>query len=140
MPIELDSLRKSVVALRGVLTKSDDAEFMRGLDEIAQNAIKSGVIQHFEFTYELCWKFVKRWLETNVSPVVADGVTRRELFRQGAEHRLIDDVERWMRHHDARNQTAHTYDYRIAESVYAAAHGFTRDAKKLLEALEARND
>ncbi|HSW45730.1 MAG TPA: nucleotidyltransferase substrate binding protein [Phycisphaerae bacterium] len=54
MPLELDSLRKAVSALNGVLAKSDDAEFMRGLDEVAQNAIKSGVIQHFEFTYELC--------------------------------------------------------------------------------------
>lgn len=45
-----------------------------------------------------------------------------------------------MRHHEAGNQTAHTYDPEIAESVYAAAHDFARDAATLLEALEARND
>ena len=45
-----------------------------------------------------------------------------------------------MRHHEARNQTAHTYDPVIAESVYQAAHEFARDANRLLEALEARND
>ena len=140
MPLDLDSLKKAVVALNDVLAKSDDAQFMAGLDDIARNAIKSGAIQHFEFTYELCWKFIRRWLETNISPAVADGVTRRELFRLAAENRLIEDVEQWMRHHDARNQTSHTYDPGIAESVYAAAHGFARDAIKLLEALEARND
>jgi nucleotidyltransferase substrate binding protein (TIGR01987 family) len=140
MPLELDSLRKAVAALNGVLAKSDDAEFMRGLDEIARNAVKSGAIQHFEFTYELCWKFIKRWLETNVSPTVADGVTRRELFRQAAEQHLIVDVEEWMRHHEARNETSHTYDPEIAEKVYTAAHNFARDAKRLLNALEARND
>jgi|SRR6516164_5232099 len=95
--LELSGLQKAVSALAGVLAKSDDAEFMSQLDEIARNAIKAGVVQHFEFTYELCWKFIKRWLEMNISPGVADGVTRRELFRLGAENRLIDDVEQWSR-------------------------------------------
>jgi nucleotidyltransferase substrate binding protein (TIGR01987 family) len=140
VPLELDSLKKAVVALNNVVAKSDDADFMRGLDEVARNAIKSGVIQHFEFTYELCWKFIKRWLEMNVSPTAADGVARRELFRLAAENRLIDDVEQWMRHHDARNETSHTYDLTVAERVYAAAHDFARDAGRLLKALEARND
>lgn len=140
MPLELDSLQKAVAALNGVLAKSDDAEFMRGLDEIARNAIKSGVILHFEFTYELCWKYIKRWLEMNVSATAVDGVTRRELFRHAAENRLIDDVEQWMRHHDARNKTAHTYQPEIAEIVYAVAHDFAVDARRLLKALEARND
>lgn len=140
MPLELDSLKKAVIALNAVLAKSNDAELMAGLDEITRDAIKSGAIQHFEFTYELCWKFIKRWLEMNISPEVADGVTRRELFRLAAENRLIVDVDEWMRHHDARNQTSHTYDPAVAESVYAAAHDFARDAQRLLEALEARND
>ena len=140
MPLDLESLKKAVVAMKGVLATSDDAELMRGLNRTAQNAIKSGAIQHFEFTYELCWKFMKRWLETNISPDAADGVTRRELFRLAAESRLIDDVDQWMRHHDARNRTSHSYDPQIAESVYQAAHDFARDAEKLLQALEARND
>ena len=140
MTLELDSLRKSVSALHAVLGRSDDSEFMQGLDDVAQNAIKSGVIQHFEFTYELSWKFMKRWLEMNISPTCVDGVTRRELFRRAAENLLIDDVEQWMRYHDARNQTSHTYDPQFAQFVYVAAHGFAQDATKLLDALEARND
>ncbi len=140
MPLQLESLSKAVFALNSVLAKSDDAAFMRGLDEVARNAVKAGAIQHFEFTYELCWKFMKRWLETNVSATGVDGVTRRELFRMAAEQRLIVDVEQWMRHHAARNQTSHAYDAQIAESVYVAAHAFARDAVLLLKALEARND
>jgi nucleotidyltransferase substrate binding protein (TIGR01987 family) len=140
MPLELAALRTAVTALTNVLDKSDDVRFMESLDDIAQNAIKSGVIKHFEFTYELCWKFMKRWLEMNVAPGVADGVTRRELFRQAAEERLIEDVDRWMRYHDARNRTSHTYNPIIAEEVYRASHDFIHDAASLLRALEARND
>jgi nucleotidyltransferase substrate binding protein (TIGR01987 family) len=138
--LELSSLQKAVSALAGVLAKSDDREFMSRQDEVTCNAIRSGVIQHFEFTYELCWKFIKRWLETNVSATAIDGVTRRELFRWAAENRLIDDVEQWMRYHEARNLTSHTYQAEIAERVYATAHDFAPDAARLLAALEKRND
>lgn len=140
MPLELDSLKKAVAAFRSVVELSDDPAFMGSVSSIARNAIKAGVIQHFEFTYELCWKFIKRWLEMNISPGTADGVTRRELFRQAAENRLIQDVEQWMRHHEARNLTPHAYDAKIAEQVYLAARAFTGDAVRLLAALEARND
>ena len=140
MPLDLGSLQKAVAALRAALAKSNDSHFMATLDDVARDTMKAGVIQHFEFTYELCWKFMKRWLETNISPNVADGVTRRQLFRLAVENRLIDDVDRWMRHHDARNDTAHTYDPAIAERVYRAAHDFAHDAGGLLEALATRND
>ena len=140
MALVLSGLQKAVSALAGVLAKSDDAEFMSGLDDVARNAIRAGVIQHFEFTYELCWKFIKRWLETNISPTAADGVTRRELFRLAAENRLLEDVEQWMRYQEARNLTSHTYQPQIAERVYNTAHDFARDAARLLAALEARND
>ena len=140
MALVLSSLQRSVSALAGVLAKSDDTEFMSNLDDVARNAVRAGVIKHFEFTYELCWKFIKRWLETNISATAADGVTRRELFRLGAENRLIDDVEQWMRYHEARNLTSHIYQPEIAESVYNTAHHFVCDAARLLAALEARND
>lgn len=140
MPLELESLKKAVAALAGVLDKTEDAAFMRSLDAVARNAIRSGAIQHFEFTYELCWKFVKRWLEMNVGPNAGDGVARRELFRMAAENLLIDDVEQWMRYHEARNQTSHTYQHEVAERVYLVANQFVIDADRLLRALEARND
>ena len=140
MALVLSSLQRAVSAFASVLAKSDDAEFMSHLDDVACNAIRAGVIKHFEFTYELCWKFIKRWLETNVSATAADGVTRRELFRLGAENRPIDDVEQWMRYHEARNLTSQIYQPEIAESVYRTAHDFARDAARLLTALEARND
>jgi len=139
MALDLSSLEKAVRSLERALIVT----LPRNLEKMPsdqQEVVKAGVIQNFEFTYELCWKFMKRWLETNISPMVADGVTRRELFRLATESRLIEDVEQWMRYHDARNQTAHTYDPAIAQDVYKTAHAFIKDAAKFLQALEARND
>ena len=52
----------------------------------------------------------------------------------------LDDVERWMDHHEALNETTHTYRKATADEVYAAIPAFLDDARLLLAALEARND
>ena len=110
------------------------------LDPILRVAVRSGAIKHFELTYELSWLSIKKWLEANVSPITGDGVTRRELFRLAAESRLIDDVDRWMRYHQARNRTSHTYREATANEVYCAIPEFLADARSLLAILEAKND
>ena len=83
---------------------------------------------------------MKRWLETNISAESVDGVTRRELFRQAVENRLIDDVELWMSFHAARNETSHIYDSDTAEEVSEVAERFAAAAQALLTSLRARND
>ena len=140
MTLHLDSLRKSLHALSEVAAVSSNDERMAQLTDVERAAIRAGVVQHFEITYELCWKLMARWLNANVSPGVADGVTRRQLFRLAAERRLIRDVGRWMGHHEGRNATSHIYDFDKAEAVYRVTLDFVHDARALLGALEARND
>jgi nucleotidyltransferase substrate binding protein (TIGR01987 family) len=100
--------------------------------------LRAGVIQNFEFTYELCWKFMKRWLETNLSPGIADGVPRIELFRLAAENKLIADVPKWMEFHLARNRTSHIYGEATAADVFACARDFFPLGHDFLAKLEAR--
>ena len=139
MALELSSLEKAVASLERALKFAD--KMSAGSTEYEEiEIIKAGVIQNFEFTYELCWKFMKRWIEENVSPDIVDGVTRKELFRLSAENRLIVDVEEWMEYHKSRNLTSHTYDEEVAERVYQTAVKFLSGAKDFLERLEKRND
>ena len=140
MPLHLDNLRDSIEALAELLTASEDEARMGQLSEIERVGIRAGVVKHFEITYELSWKLMVRWLNTNVGADTADGVTKRQLFRLSAKHKLIFDVDCWMRHYDARNITFHIYDRERAEQVYEAVREFTHDARRLLKALEARND
>jgi len=140
MALQLKSLRKSIQALSEVAAASGNHERMSQLWDIERVAIRAGMVQHFEITYELCWKLMARWINANVSPGIADGVTRRQLFRLAAERHLIQDVDRWMSHHEGRNATSHIYDFAKAEAVYQATIDFVHDARALLRALEARND
>ena len=126
--------------MKNTLEVADDRSFISGLNGKQKDAIRAGVIQNFEFTYELCWKFMKRWFEVNLGSSYVEGIARRQLFRLAAENKLIDDVNQWMEYHDARNETSHTYDEDTAEDVFETARQFSADAENLLKALEARND
>lgn len=141
MALDLSSLKKAVASLDAAI------EFVHGggcscqQTVIEQNVLKAGVIQNFEFTYELCWKFMQRYLKEQLGRVsYVEGVSRIELFRLSAEHGLIDDVAAWMDYHKARNLTSHTYDEDVADEVYQSAVSFIVAAKKFLAALEAHND
>ncbi|MHB1460911.1 MAG: nucleotidyltransferase substrate binding protein [Armatimonadota bacterium] len=140
MFLELDSLESALNSLRGVVELTTDTDRMSTFDVVTRNGLRSGVIQNFEFTYELAWKFIKRWLEHNLGASYVDGVSRRELFRLAAENRLIDDVDRWMDYHQDRNLTSHTYNEDIAQQVYESAVQFVTDTEQLLRVLASRND
>ena len=140
MTIDLSALRRGIDSMDRAVHVVTDTPQMELLSEEQQETIRAGVIQNFEFTYELCWRHMKRWIEENIGATYVDGVTRRQLFRHAIENQLISDVDLWMKFHEARNKTSHTYNEETAEAVLATALEFMPSAKALLEALESRND
>ena len=168
MTLDLTNLKQSIRSLEIALNFASAKEKLKGLTEDEQDVIRAGVIQNFEFilnglikcdcipveyntprftfsnlveyTYELSWKFMKRWLEHNLGSAYVDGLPRKELFRIAAESRLITHVNHWIEYHDARNETAHTYDKSKAQRVFETAKEFLNDALELLKNLESKND
>ena len=140
MVLDLSSLRRAVGSLelstRVALEAADDPN----LSEAQLITIRAGVIQHFEFTYELCWKFMKRWLKEVAGRNDVDGIARRELFRIAAQEKLIDDPVCWFDMHTARNRSTHVYNEAIASEVLSFALVFAPEASSLLTRLEQRND
>jgi nucleotidyltransferase substrate binding protein (TIGR01987 family) len=115
-------------------------ELIEGGATAAQRELsRSGLIQTFETTYELCWKSMKRWLEMNFSPEEVSGVNRRKFYRIRAENSLIDDVNQWMEFHQARNRASRTYNETVAEEVFAVALQFLPYAQDSLKRLEERS-
>lgn len=138
MALELTSLVKAVEALDRAVRVAGK-EIQGPVDTDQEEVIRAGVIQNFELTYELCWKFMKRWLEANASEPV-DGFSMKELFRMAAERQLIDDVKPWFGYHLKRNKTSHTYDAVTASDVFETSVRFLVDARKLLNVLASKND
>jgi len=140
MQLDLTPLEKACSFMQEAVANAGDQGFVDRLNASQHRLIMAGVIQNFEFCYELCWKFIKRWLSENIGRAHVDGVSRRELFRLAAESRLIDDVDLWMGFHADRNRTAHIYDQETAQEVYASSVQFVPFALDLLQTLKAKND
>lgn len=136
MDINYTSLKDSIESFQNAINIYDEIALTQPDKTQLLQVLKAGVIQNFEFTYELCWKFMKRWVENNVSVNIVIGITRRELFRRSAENHLIADIDKWMEFHQSRNQTSHIYNNKIADDVFCSAREFLPFAKDLLVQLE----
>lgn len=138
-PLDLASLRAAVQALANAVDVVSSSEFAAA-DPRWRDTLIAGVVQHFEFTFELCWKMLKRQLEREMpSPSDLDGASYRELFRTGRERGLVTNVESWFEFRELRNITAHTYARDKALKVAAGAPLLLAQARALLSAIEARN-
>ncbi len=139
MALVLDSLEKALLSYERALKVIEQKKEDESISEDEWYLLKAGLIQNFEFSYELCWKFMKRWLEENISPEIVSGVPRIELYRVAAANGLIDDPNHWMLFHKARNQTSHIYDQTISDDVFDIAMTFLTFANQFHTLLELKN-
>ena len=138
-PLDLSSLRAAVQALANATEVVSSPEFAAA-DPRWRDTLVAGVVQHFEFTFELCWKMLKRHLEREMpSPSELDGLSYRELFRLGHQRGLVTAVEPWFEFRELRNITAHSYARDKALKVAAGAPALLEQARVLLSAIETRN-
>ena len=89
------------------------------IDESKNNqlssTLKDGVIQRFEFCYEICWKLIKYYLENEgIQEAKSPKSTFREAFKIG----IIQDGEKWIDMLNDRNLSSHVYDEEVAFDIY----------------------
>ena len=70
----------------------------------------AGLVQTYEFTFELCWKTLKDLLTFEGYEVNSP----RETIKKAFELAVIDDVEHWFNALETRNVLSHTYDVSTA--------------------------
>ena len=137
--LELEALENSILALENSIEVYKRIANDNKNDKKLIDALRAGVIQNFEVAFEQSWKFIVRWLNENVQYGIAQGITKRELFRLAGENLLIDDVSKWIYFKDCRNQTSHIYSENTAEEVLKSALEFLPYVKYLLERLREHN-
>jgi nucleotidyltransferase substrate binding protein (TIGR01987 family) len=76
---------------------------------------KEGIIQRFEYTFELAWKVLKDKMEGD--GVIVDQISPKAVVRQAYAAKYIDDAETWLKMIGDRNLMSHTYDFRKFEEV-----------------------
>lgn len=82
------------------------------LNELEQQ----GLIQAFEYTYELAWNTLKDYFEDQGETSIYGS---RDAFRLGFKRGLLENGEIWMEMVKSRTLTSHTYNEDIAEKIAA---------------------
>lgn len=117
-----------------------DEGWVRYLQDVTDTQIRDGLIQRFEFTYEISHKMLKRYLEmVSPTPEQFDGMPFADLIRSGNEQGLLlSDWPRWRQFRDMRGKTSHTYDETLALQVVADIPAFLTEAQYLCKQLQTR--
>jgi nucleotidyltransferase substrate binding protein (TIGR01987 family) len=121
------------------IARLQEAMALYALDP-SQTVIRDGLIQRFEFTYELAHRTLKRALQAaSASPDQYERMSFGELIRSGNEQGvLLSEWPQWKAYREMRGKTSHTYDEAVALEVVAGIAGFMRDAVFLHDRLRER--
>lgn len=90
---------------------------------------KSGIIQIFEYSFELAWKTLKDYLKEADIEVNFP----REVLKTAFSYDMIEDGDTWIDMLEKRNLMSHTYDRKNAELAYLLIKNTYFDKLKNLE-------
>lgn len=112
----------------------------RHISEPADDQLRDGLIQRFEFTYELCHRMLRRFIrQGSASPEEVDRMAFQDLIRTANQQGLLlGDWPAWHRYRDARARTSHAYQASIAQEVAESIPGFLAEAEYLRDTLRKR--
>ena len=138
--LDLSALQSAITSFEDSLDVVSDAAWFEAQSPRVQNTLMAGVIQNFEFVFEISFKMIKRRIELDsATPDEIDTLSFREVLRVAGEKGMVDDVTAWFEYRKMRNITAHTYDHAKARQIYLGTAAFLADAKLLAARLAERN-
>lgn len=126
-------------SLSNAITRLDEG-WQRYQQDISDTQIRDGLIQRFEFTYEISHKTLKRYLEyASANPAEFDQMTFQDLIRTANEQGLLlGDWADWKQYRDMRSRTSHTYDEATALAVVQGIEKFLAEAVFLQSTLQSK--
>jgi nucleotidyltransferase substrate binding protein (TIGR01987 family) len=106
-----------------------------GIESASTELEKDGVIQRFEFTFELLWKTLRIILEYKGIEVRSPRSAIKEAFKAG----LIEDDEILLDMLEDRNLSSHIYSEEVAEQIFKRIEkAYVPALEKLLAMLKER--
>ena len=102
--------------------------------------LRAATIQAFEFTYELSFRMLKRYLElASANPAEIDELVFNDVIREAYKQALLNaELPQWMEFRRNRGTTSHTYNEERAQEVFKSIPDFLQEAKYLLTRLQER--
>lgn len=101
--------------------------------EPTDKLIQEGIIQRFEYTFELTWKTLKDYLASERELVKSP----RSVIKKAFEYELLNEGTLWIDMLDDRNLLAHTYDEKNFEEAFEKIiHSYYPEIKNVFHKLE----
>ncbi len=124
-PIDVSLLERAITRLQEGLSRYKNNQ--------QDDQLRDGLIQRFEFTYELSHKTLKRYLSnTAANPEAYHQMSFQDLIRSGNEcGLLLSDWPQWRQFREMRAKTSHTYDEGTALDVVAGLADFIKEVEYL---------
>jgi nucleotidyltransferase substrate binding protein (TIGR01987 family) len=95
--------------------------------------VRDSAIQRFEISFELCWKFLKAYLEEEHN---ASCTSPRTCFRAAFKNGVLANDPFWIDLTVLRNYTVHTYSESLADYVYARLPEAAQRFRTVLDAAD----
>ena len=96
---------------------------------------EAGIVQAFEFTFELAWKTLKDYLLANG----VDAKFPRDVVKEAFQYGVLGDGALWLAMLDKRNQLAHIYNETNAEAaMYVIRKQFPTELEALYTTLHSK--
>lgn len=121
--LDFENFENALKTLEQALSKDNLSELER-----------DGVIQRFEYTFELAWKMIRKTLVALGRNDVSS--SPKPVLRSAMEEGLIGDVKKWFGFLEARNLSTHIYSQEESDKVFNAAKDFLQAATGLLKQLK----
>ena len=131
-PLDITPLANAIDRLREGLARHQS--------EPADDQLRDGLIQRFEFTYELSHRTLRRFIrQTAASPEEVDRMAFQDLIRTANQQGLLlGDWPAWHRYRDSRAKTSHAYHAKTAQEVAESIPAFLAEAEYLRDELRKR--
>lgn len=114
--IKLDDLESALKSLK------------EGVDSAKDDLDRDGVIQRFEFTFELLWKVIQEYAKYKG----IESASPRDAFRVAGDLGVISDPNVWFEFLKDRNLTTHLYSEEDAIKISSHIPSFIIETEKII--------
>ncbi len=136
MGIDLTSLENAIAQLKSALDSYNDDIIQN--NPVYKKQVRGAAIQAFEFTYEIAFKMIVRYLEAvSQDNVNANIMSFNSIIREAYKKNIVrSELTVWKQYRQKRCITGHTYNDNKAQDVFSIIPGFLNEMQYVISRLQ----
>ena len=121
--VDLDNAKASLISSLEILSQTKK----QGLPVEWYRVVEAGVIQNFEFSYELAIKLILASLVEKYGATKVETLSFKEILILAADYGIIEQPESWTEWRGLRNRSSHVYSPEVGVRIIEPLDRFLID-------------